>query len=98
MSSSTQADQMLVTMTRADLEEIVEKAVAAGKAAPPEREPWVDVPTAAKHAGVVPMTIRNWIEKGMPASHLGREYRVRLSELDAWLVEHRANQKLALVK
>lgn len=78
-------DTMLVTLTVGDLRRILRAELAAThrQTEPPPR--WVDVKKAAEHAGVTTKTIHRWIDAGLPATHLGRDYRFRIPDLDAWL-------------
>ena len=42
---------------------------------------------AAAYLGVKPVTIRDWIrkEKGVPAHKIGKQWKFKISELDAWV-------------
>ena len=52
----------------------------------PDDEKWVGVDDVAGHLGINRITVYRWIEKrNMPASKIGRIYRFRLSEVDAWM-------------
>ncbi|MBI5446672.1 MAG: helix-turn-helix domain-containing protein [Deltaproteobacteria bacterium] len=49
-------------------------------------EPWVSVEEVAKHLGVAKDSIYRWIEgKGLPARRVGRLWKFKLSEVDAWV-------------
>jgi excisionase family DNA binding protein len=49
-------------------------------------EPWASVEELAAHLGIVRDTIYRWIEtKGMPAHRIGRLWKFKLSEVDAWV-------------
>ncbi len=50
-------------------------------------EKWVSIDDAAEHLGVKPVTIRDWIRKGkgIPAHKVGKQWKFKLSELDAWV-------------
>jgi excisionase family DNA binding protein len=49
-------------------------------------EPWVSVEDAAKHVGVVKETIYRWIDtKRLPAQKIGKLWKLKLSEVDAWV-------------
>ncbi len=51
----------------------------------PDNEPWVSIETVAEHLAVSKDTIRRWIKRGLPAHRAGRFWRLRLSEVDAWV-------------
>ncbi len=54
-------------------------------------EPWVSVEDVAKHLGVAKDSIYRWIEtKGLPAKRIGRLWKFKLSEVDAWVQAGRA--------
>jgi excisionase family DNA binding protein len=49
-------------------------------------ESWVSVDDVAKHLGVVKESVYRWIEnRGLPARRVGRLWKFRLSEVDAWV-------------
>ena len=49
-------------------------------------EQWVSVEQIAKHLNVKTYTIYKWLErKGMPAHKVGRLWRFKISEIDAWV-------------
>lgn len=49
-------------------------------------EPWVSVDDVAKHLGVVRDTVYRWIDsKGLPAHRVGRLWKFKLDEVDAWV-------------
>jgi excisionase family DNA binding protein len=49
-------------------------------------EPWASVDDVAKHLGVVKDSIYRWIEhRGLPAHKIGRLWKFKLSEVDAWV-------------
>jgi len=49
-------------------------------------EPWVSVEDVAKHLGVAKDSIYRWIEtKGLPAKRMGRLWKFKVSEVDAWV-------------
>jgi len=49
-------------------------------------ERWVGVDDVAAHLGVAKDSVYRWVEtKGLPMSRLGRLFRFRLSEIDAWV-------------
>lgn len=51
-------------------------------------EPWVSVEDVAEHLGVTKDSIYRWIEdRGLPAHRLGRLWKFKLSEVDAWVRE-----------
>lgn len=49
-------------------------------------EPWASVDDVAKHLGVAKDSVYRWIEqKGLPARRVGRLWKFKLSEIDAWV-------------
>jgi excisionase family DNA binding protein len=47
---------------------------------------WYSAEEVAAHLGVAPDTVYRWIErKGLPAHRVGRLWRCRLAEVDAWV-------------
>jgi excisionase family DNA binding protein len=49
-------------------------------------EPWASVEALTAHLGIARDTIYRWIEtKGMPAHRIGRLWKFKLSEVDAWV-------------
>jgi excisionase family DNA binding protein len=49
-------------------------------------EPWASVEAVTAHLGVVRDTVYRWIEtKGLPAHRIGRLWKFKLSEVDAWV-------------
>ena len=48
---------------------------------------WIGIEEAADYLGVNKDTIRNWIKKenGIPANKIGRQWKFKRSELDAWI-------------
>ena len=49
-------------------------------------EPWVAVDAVARHLGVSHDTVYRWIDgKGLPAQKIGRLWKLKLSEVDAWV-------------
>lgn len=50
-------------------------------------ECWIGIEEAAEHLGVKSSTVRDWIKKGkgIPASKIGKQWKFKLSELDAWV-------------
>ncbi len=49
-------------------------------------EPWSSVDEVAKHLGVAQDSIYRWIEaRGLPAQKIGRLWKFKLSEVDAWV-------------
>ncbi len=54
-------------------------------------EPWVSVDETASHLGIRKETLYRWIERRrLPAFRLGRHWKFKLSEVDAWVVSGRA--------
>lgn len=51
-----------------------------------EHEPWVSVEKVAKHLGIAKDTVYRWIEsKSLPARRVGRLWKFKLSQVDAWI-------------
>ncbi|WP_186064178.1 helix-turn-helix domain-containing protein [Burkholderia gladioli] len=49
-------------------------------------EPWVSVEHIAEHLGVVKDTVYRWRERrGLPAHRVGRLWKFKVSEVDAWV-------------
>jgi len=49
-------------------------------------EPWVSVDEVSSHLGVAKDTIYRWIEiRDLPAHRVGRLWKFKLSEVDAWI-------------
>ncbi len=48
---------------------------------------WINIDEAAEYLGVKPGTIRDWIRKnkGIPARKIGKQWKFKCSELDAWV-------------
>ena len=58
-------------------------------------EPWASVDEVAKHLGVVRDSIYRWIEgRGLPAHKVGRLWKFKLTEVDAWVRAHRLDDEL----
>ncbi|MHC4885054.1 MAG: helix-turn-helix domain-containing protein [Planctomycetota bacterium] len=59
-------------------------------------EHWVDVDEVAKHLRVVRDTVYRWIdapEKELPAHRIGRRWRFKLDEVDAWVKSGKADDR-----
>jgi excisionase family DNA binding protein len=49
-------------------------------------EPWVSVDQVATHLGVAKDTVYRWIDaKSLPAQRIGRLWKFKLSDVDAWV-------------
>ena len=48
---------------------------------------WIGINEAAEYLGVTKETVRNWIkkQKGIPAQKIGKLWKFKRSELDAWV-------------
>lgn len=48
---------------------------------------WIGIEEAAEYLGIKPITVRDWIKKdtGIPARKIGKKWKFKLSELDAWV-------------
>jgi excisionase family DNA binding protein len=56
-------------------------------------EPWLDVDAIAAHLSVSAVTIYRWLEKErIPAHRVGKLWRFKASEVDAWVQEGGAEQ------
>ncbi len=54
-------------------------------------ERWYSLKEVMEHLGVSRDTIKKWIEtKNMPVSKMGKQFKFKLSEVDAWLKEGNA--------
>lgn len=50
-------------------------------------EPWVSLEAIASHLDVSPDTVYRWIEKKeMPCTKIGSRWKLKVSEVDAWVV------------
>lgn len=50
-------------------------------------EPWLSVGGIAVHIGVSKETIYRWLERGrIPAHRIGRLWKFKSSEVDAWII------------
>ena len=48
-------------------------------------EPWVSLAEVAKHLHVHVETVRRWVlSDAMPATKIGKAWRFKLTEVDAW--------------
>ena len=57
-------------------------------------ERWLSVAEIAAHLGVKSDTIYKWINrKGLPAHKVGRLWKFKVSEVDAWIQVGKAGQK-----
>lgn len=51
-----------------------------------EHEPWVSVEEVARHLGIAKDTVYRWIEsKSLPAHRVGRLWKCKVSQVDAWI-------------
>ena len=58
-------------------------------------EQWVSVEQVAQHLNVKTFTIYKWLErKEMPAHKIGRLWRFKLSEIDAWVRSGEATRRI----
>lgn len=56
---------------------------------------WIGIEEAANYIGVNRDTIRNWIKKdtGIPAHKIGKLWKFKKSELDAWIISGESAEK-----
>lgn len=56
---------------------------------------WIGIEEAANYLGVNKDTIRNWIKKntGIPAHKVGKLWKFKKSELDAWIKSGKSAKK-----
>ncbi len=51
-----------------------------------EHQPWASTEDVAKHLGIATDTVYRWIEsKALPAHKIGRLWKFKLCEVDAWV-------------
>lgn len=51
-----------------------------------DHEPWVSVEDVARHLGVSKDTVYRWIDgRGLPAHKIGRLWKCKLTQVDAWV-------------
>lgn len=56
-------------------------------------EPWASIDEAAAHLGVRKDSVYRWIEsRGLPARKIGKLWKLKLSEVDAWVNASGANE------
>jgi excisionase family DNA binding protein len=59
----------------------------------PVNERWQSVDAVAEHLGVARDTVYRWIEqKGLPANRVGRLWKFKLSDVDAWVRQGGADE------
>ncbi len=57
-------------------------------------ESWVSVDKVAQHLGVAKDTVYRWRERrSLPAHRIGRLWKFKLSEVDAWVVAGGATEE-----
>lgn len=57
-------------------------------------EPWVSVEQLAAHLACSVDSIYRWLaRRGLPSHRVGRVWRFKVSEVDAWVRTDRANEK-----
>ena len=58
-----------------------------------QSEPWVLLEGIAQHLGVSQDTVHRWIRnRNMPAHQVGRLWKFKVSEVDGWVRESKANE------
>lgn len=61
-------------------------------------EPWVSVEDVAAHVGVQKISIYRWIERrGLPATKIGKLWKLKLSEVDAWMRSRHADKEFSRI-
>ena len=56
-------------------------------------EPWVSLEEIAQHLAVSQDTVHRWIRnRGLPAHKVGRIWRFKVSQVDAWVQEGNAKE------
>lgn len=60
-----------------------------------QNDKWINIDDAANYIGVKPGTIRDWIRKGkdIPAHKVGKQWKFKYSELDAWIQSGKSADK-----
>ena len=54
-------------------------------------EPWVKVEEVANHLGVAKDTVYRWVQsRGLPAHRVGRLWKFKVSDVDAWVRDGKA--------
>jgi excisionase family DNA binding protein len=57
-------------------------------------ERWLSVEEIATHLGVSKETVYRWLEKGkIPAHRVGKLWKFKPSEVDAWVISGEASQQ-----
>jgi excisionase family DNA binding protein len=65
----------------------------------PVNERWQSVDAVAEHLGVVRDTVYRWIErKGLPANRVGRLWKFKLSDVDAWVRSGGADESASVLR
>ena len=60
-----------------------------------QNEPWVSLNEIALHLGVSKDTIYRWIDgREMPAHKVGRLWKFKISQVDAWVQAGNAGEKV----
>jgi excisionase family DNA binding protein len=60
-----------------------------------QNEPWVSLDEIALHLGVSKDTIYRWIDgREMPAHKVGRLWKFKVSQVDEWVQEGNAGEKV----
>ena len=56
-------------------------------------EPWVSLEEIAQHLAVSQDTVHRWIRnRGLPAHQVGRIWRFKVSQVDAWVQTGKTNE------
>ena len=61
-------------------------------------EPWVSMDAIARHLDVSKDTVYRWIDqRGMPAHKVGRQWKFKVSQVDAWVQARKAADRRGLI-
>lgn len=58
------------------------------------KDKWLGIEEVAQYLGVNKDSVRNWIKNpksGIPAHKIGRQWKIKLSELDEWIMSGKSS-------